>query len=568
MKRIPASRVYCLTLAILLVGCSQPGAGTADRSATDTLAAREPKRITAAISGQIANLRSQLNPLIQGSLPGSTELEELVHAGLAIEDHQGMLRPQLADAVPSAENGLWKVFADGRMETTWRIKPGALWHDGAPITADDFVFAALVSQDKDLPEFRHRIYNFVDQVEAADPSTLTVTWKQPFIQADSMFAQTGSPRGLPLPKHILASAYETDKGTFTQLPYWSSEFVGAGPYVLREWVPGSRLVLEANDRYVLGRPNIDRIEVLVIQDRNTLVANLLAGAVDLPLGSKFSFGEILPLQAGWRGRIDVAPGGSSKIWPQLLHPSPDVIGDVRFRRALLHAIDRQELAETLTAGQVPVADSTLLPTDREFRDLETAVVRYPFDPRKAEQIIEELGYAKGADGVFQDIRGNKVAVELRLADVDFIQKTGFSAADYWRKVGVATDPVTIPNQRQGDSEYRATFPGFDTSRSASSVDGFKSFLSSEQRLPGNRYVGSGRTGYMNPELDALIERYFVTIPWNQRMEVGRQIVRQLSDQVLVMNLVYDAVPTPIAQRLINVPLGASRWNAHEWNLAP
>ena len=60
--------------------------------------------------------------------------------GLTVKDHQGLLHPTLGDALPSVENGLWKVFADGRMETTYPIRAGAQWHDGTPLTGDDLAF--------------------------------------------------------------------------------------------------------------------------------------------------------------------------------------------------------------------------------------------------------------------------------------------------------------------------------------------------------------------------------------------------------------------------------------------
>jgi ABC-type transport system substrate-binding protein len=115
-----------------------------------------PKCLSAAISGNIASFRAQLNRAAAGTLRGSDEVEELVHAGLAIADEQKVLRPQLAVQVPTAENGRWVVFPDGRMQTTWTIRPNAVWHDGAPVVADDFTFTAQIAQDPELPGDRTR----------------------------------------------------------------------------------------------------------------------------------------------------------------------------------------------------------------------------------------------------------------------------------------------------------------------------------------------------------------------------------------------------------------------------
>ena len=75
----------------------------------------------------------KLNP---ANVSGGPEVTDLVNAGLTGPGDQGPLLPRLAEAVPTAENGLWVVQPDGRMETTWRIRSGAYWHDGTPLTAE------------------------------------------------------------------------------------------------------------------------------------------------------------------------------------------------------------------------------------------------------------------------------------------------------------------------------------------------------------------------------------------------------------------------------------------------
>ena len=69
--------------------------------------------------------------------------------------------------MPTADNGLWRVLPDGRMETTWRIKENARWHDGTPFTADDLVFTTTIDRDADLPILRHPGYASVESVQAA-----------------------------------------------------------------------------------------------------------------------------------------------------------------------------------------------------------------------------------------------------------------------------------------------------------------------------------------------------------------------------------------------------------------
>src|SRR5207244_1499402 len=112
---------------------------------------------------------------------------------------------------------------DGRMETTWSIRSDARWHDGAIFTADDLVFTARMDQDKDVGISRNPVYDYVESVEATDPSTVVVRWNRLFIEADGMFAGAA---GLPVPRHVLEPAYLEDRASVLQHPYWTDAYVG------------------------------------------------------------------------------------------------------------------------------------------------------------------------------------------------------------------------------------------------------------------------------------------------------------------------------------------------------
>src|SRR5712692_4131440 len=188
-----------LALAVLAVGCAGPLRAPTAPSGGGAQApqATTPKRMTAAIMGDAHSLAQKLNPA--SYVPGIDTLEEMVSAGLTNTDDQGNQRAALAEAVPTIENGLWKVLPDGRMETTWKIRSGAQWHDGMPITTDDLLFTAKVVQDPDLPLFRDIAYRTIETIEATDQQTVTVKWRAPLIRADQMFSRL---LALPLPKHL------------------------------------------------------------------------------------------------------------------------------------------------------------------------------------------------------------------------------------------------------------------------------------------------------------------------------------------------------------------------------
>jgi ABC-type transport system substrate-binding protein len=112
---------------------------------------------------------------------------------------------------------------------------------------------------------------------------------------------------MPLPQHILEKPYLEDKATFADLPHWGHEFVGTGPFKLREMVNGSHVILEANDQYVLGRPKIDVIEVKITSEASAMMTNVLAGAADMALGARISVDEALQVRDQWRdGKVEFA----------------------------------------------------------------------------------------------------------------------------------------------------------------------------------------------------------------------------------------------------------------------
>ena len=140
-----------------------------------------------------------------------------------------------------------------------------------------------------------------------------------------------------------------------------------------------------------------------------------------------------------------------------------------------------------------------------------------------------------------------------------------ATADNWQRLGVGVDPVSIPIQRQRDREYRATFPGFTLQGGSSGVEAIKNSHGSQARLPENNYTGSNYSRYINPEFDALIDRFLTTIPRPERMEALRQVVRHMTDQVNMMNLYYATTSTMVKNNVENVPVRLP-WNVEQWEV--
>ncbi|MBM2813035.1 MAG: extracellular solute-binding protein family 5, partial [Chloroflexi bacterium] len=204
-----------------------------------------------------------------------------------------------------------------------------------------------------------------------------------------------------------------------------------------------------------------------------------------------------------------------------------IVGNAQFRQALLHAIDRQAMVETILHGMSSVPHAWLAPAEAEYWDIHDRVPRYDYDSRKAEQLIQGLGYTK-RDGFFSDADGQRLTVEIRTTgDNTSHIKAIYPIADYWQRAGVATDPVVIPVQRQQDAEYRATYPAFQSLRGSGGTGGMAAVISSRAGLPENNFRASGNySRLMDANYDALYQRF--TQQAGRRG--GHAILRREADQ--------------------------------------
>jgi peptide/nickel transport system substrate-binding protein len=262
------------------------------------------------------------------------------------------------------------------------------------------------------------------------------------------------------------------------------------------------------------------------------------------------------------------------IRPQFINPNPPIILDPRFRRAVIHAIDRQAIVDTIQYGMVDVAHSMVNPREPDYPLIEPAVVKYGYDPRLAGQMIADLGYQRGADGFFVDQMGQRLALEIRTtAQRDQQVKAALAVTDNLQRIGVNAEMYNVPLQLIPDREHRANFPGFEivgggAGLAASEV---RRYLSSSAPLPENGYRATGNNArYMIPEFDALINRYLTTIPKAERLGYMREIVRHQTELVTAMGIFYQIRPTIATPRMLNITPGYDRgsvgWNARDWDV--
>jgi hypothetical protein len=236
MMRRPIA--FLVVLILLGVACA-PSGPSGPGSSVSNVPARPGRALVAAMEAEPKSLAGRLIAQVGQTL----HLRRIFNADLALLDDQSNPLPYLAEALPQLNSDSWKVFPDGRMETTYRLKPDLAWHDGTPLTAHAFVFATQVFSTRDFGQASSPPFSLIASVETPDDRTVLIHWKEPYAAAGALqslgaSAATGLP---PLPRHILGPALESGAETFVNHPYWSHEYVGLGPYRLDRWEPGAFL---------------------------------------------------------------------------------------------------------------------------------------------------------------------------------------------------------------------------------------------------------------------------------------------------------------------------------------
>lgn len=555
------ARTSTLCLAIVLMACAAPTRPEAASAGNGQPSA--PKSIVMALPIEPPTL----GPFTITGQFYQHSIYQIVHDFLVIHDDQGQPIPRLAVERPSLEKGTWKVFPDGAMETTWRLRNGVKWHDGVEFTAEDIVFGWRIANDREVPWATRAIAEQIADAAAPDRHTVVIRWKNTFPLADRLEETTLD----PVPRHLLERLWATDVQSFVNAPYWTREFVGLGPFRLAAWAEGSHLELRAVDNHYLGRPKLSTITVRFITDQNTLVANLLGGAVDVnttPTSLDFEHWKVL--QEQWTaGTVIFDRAGAFLFVGPNLRVSP--FGDVRVRRAMTHAIDRGAVADAQSIPRELIADTFLIPGSEKARRLKPYVHVYDYDPARAVSLLEEAGWRRGGDGLMRNAAGRAFEFDLRSTR----EPQALVVADLWKRIGLQPEISITPPALARDIEYQANVKGVETSGYFISFGSWRGRVHSAAiPTPENRYSGLNRTYYQDPEVDALIDRFSVTLDASEREQVEAQIIERVTRDAAFYPLSIRGQASSIKKGITGIkPITHSpglrtphtTWNVVEWD---
>jgi peptide/nickel transport system substrate-binding protein len=421
-----------------------------------------------------------------------------VFDNLLTRDATGKIVPQIATA--------WRFVDDTHVE--FDIRPDVKFQDGTPLSAEDVAFSIRRITSPALRSAQLSQFDQIAGAEALGSAKVRLTTKTPY---PVLLAQL-------VKLSIVPKAYVERVGdqAFNLKP------LGSGPYRVGEWQKGVQVRLDANESYWRGKPPFRTVIFRAVPDVSTRVADLKTGRADLI--RLVPPDEAIALRSNARLAVLAVP--TERVGYLSINALAGPTADVRVRRAIAHAIDRQALVDALLQGfGKPV---NVVGTEPVFGYVPD-IAGYDYDPAKARALIKEAG-AEGAAITFL----TSPAFDRRV--VEAVQQM---LNDVSLKVDVVTfDHATFLRRRQGTPADAGGLAFGTWSCACQDADGvlFPLFRS-----------GSGWSKYANPAYDAAVDAARNTLDEAMRLAEYRKAYEILREDVPGVGL-YQAFATYAARR--------------------
>jgi peptide/nickel transport system substrate-binding protein len=307
------------------------------------------------------------------------------------------------------------------------------------------------------------------------------------------------------------------------------------------------------------------------------VAALLAGTVDgaIPVALDFQRANLVKDQ--WE-QADKKPlyvvqavqwrTMSFQFRPDKAKPS-DLL-DVRVRRALLYAIDRQSIVDTLFNGQSPVSDAYMPPDDYRWDWIKDGVLTYPFDQRQAQALLSDAGWRKDSAGSYVTSSSQHVSI-AEWTTPDYATEISI-IADNWKGIGLDSEQVNLSPGQAQDREYIATFPAVMTTTFPINFQYWiQRHLGSACSTDANRWTGNNRGCYQNPERDRVAEALNTAIDPAQQRPLYHGLAKIESEDLPALPLYFNTVVTIFRAGVTGVkgntkPKTTATWNVSDWDV--
>ena len=361
----------------------------------------------------IAGIPARVNPFFASENTVDATLASLIFAGLTRLDERGVPFPDLAQT--------WTVSPDGTLYT-FTLRPGLLWQDGVPLTAEDVVFTYELLQSPDLrnaPDLESALESAV--FTSVNNSTVTVELPEAYAPTPAYLTL-----GI-LPAHLLRNVapdalYDSP---FNQRP------VGSGAYRIETLaLDGATLV--ANPAYHFEQAFIQRLELRFYPDDGALLQALQSDEIN---GALFESGlgpsDVLEIQQ--RSDLRMSTLDKGEITYVYLNLEIPLFQSRRLRQALLYAIDRDALIRDVLRGQAARADAPIAPGSWAYSP---SLTRYGADPQLANLLLDEAGWLKGEDGIRRN-GGTALAFTLTTGSDPVRVAVANRVAEAWNAIGAS-----------------------------------------------------------------------------------------------------------------------------------
>ncbi|WP_186446097.1 glutathione ABC transporter substrate-binding protein [Paenibacillus cremeus] len=342
-----------LSAVLVLSACSS--------SQSSSGAANEPKDLVVAFGSEPVTLDPQ-----DTSDGISNNANELIFDKLVTLDKNNAIVPQLAKE--------WTTSPDGK-KITFKLREGAKFTDGTPVNAESvkYTFDRVINKDNKLN--RYSLYaEFIDKVNVDSEYQVSFDLKFPFGPALITFAHTNG--GIQSPKNIKEKGKDVGKSP-----------VGSGPYKVKEWVPGNKLVFEANPDYWGEKPKMRTITFKPVAENSARSVMLETGEADIIVPVVTT--DVDRLKSNDKVKVSVEP--SSRNLYMSINTTKAPFDNPKVRQAVNYAVDKETIVKKILSGQAKVSDAAI----GEMVWGYSSAGAYPYDPEKAKQLLAEAGVKPG-----------------------------------------------------------------------------------------------------------------------------------------------------------------------------
>ncbi len=491
-----------------------------------------------------------LNPLLS-TMDLSYDLSSLLFSYLVIADGHGRPIGDLATEVPSLANG--GISHDGKTYT-YHLRPNVRWHDGVALTSRDVAFSwrAIVNPRNNV--LHREGYQEVARIETPDARTVVVRLKRRYPPFVTQFFTTLQEGAKPVvPEHLLSSAAEINDAPFNAQP------VGSGPFRFVAWERGHRIVLAANEHYFKGRPKLERIELAILPDVNTVATALRAHEIDMPVAANALIYDEFRGLPGFRAAL--TDWNSQLIL--MLDDARPALRDPNVRRAIARAIDYSVLIDKLTYRTALPARDIVPPTSLGFANNDP----YPHDPPAARALLEHSGWRAGRDGI-RAKNGARLSLVMVIGPTGLAPLVAVQLQSMLREVGIELTIKPYPYKGIFAFDGPIVNGRFDLAVFANTLPydpDSTSTLACDQFAP----KGENESRFCDRAVDALERAGLATDDALRRAAIYRRIGRRVHDLVPYIPLYRQRRPSVLNDDLHGydpAPVAAPWWNAYVWSI--